>query len=424
MMSKKKATAVGAAAAVVLGLAACGSDDGNTDEGAQSQELTVWQLTLDGQQGEAWSALVTAFEDANPGVTVTTEQRAVDPHKDALRQVAGTDALPDIYRYWGGPGLGGELIDVGMSADITNYYEEYGWAEFLSPVALARAQLYGGHHGVPFQESSEAMFYNTELFAQAGITEFPETYDELVAAADALVEAGITPMTKGGSANWHVMRLLDMFIETFCGVETADALTQGDGNWGEEACVTEAFTELKVWGDNYLNTGFMAISQEDARQLFFTGQAAMTLEGDWYGAQAIDGGMEAGDFGIFPLPTETGRVYGFGELLYISSGAKNPDLAAKFLDFMISEEGQAHLGTAFSVISPNVNVEPPADTPLAEDWASLVANGTGAFLNNDQNFGTAETGEYWRVQNSVLTGDIAPEDAGAVFQQWRDANNG
>ncbi|MFT4156854.1 MAG: extracellular solute-binding protein [Microbacterium sp.] len=417
---KQRVLAVGSAAALALTLAAC-SGGGGGGEG-ESQTLTVWQLTLDGAQGEAWDALVAGFEEANPGVKITTEQRAVDPHKDALRQVAGTDAVPDIYRYWGGPGLGGELIDVGMSMDISKYYDEYGWADELTSVALARAELYGGHHGVAFQESSEAIYYNKALFEQAGITALPTTYDELVAAADKLKAAGITPMEMGGTVNWHVMRLLDSIIETLCGADKADELTQGDGDWGAEPCVSESFVELKKWGDNYFNEGYMAISQDDSSQIFFTGKAAMALEGDWFGPQAVDAGMTEDQFGIFTFPTGTGRLYGFGELLYVTQNAKNPDLAAKFLDYMISEEGQEKLGTAFSVISANKNVEPPADAVLASEWSEIVGSATGSYLNNDQNFGTAETGEYWRVQNSVLTGAIAPEDAGATFQQWRDSN--
>lgn len=418
-MFRKTLLAAGTAVALAVGLTACGGSDQATD----GQNLTIWQLTLDGAQAEAWNSLVSGFEAANPGVKVTTENRAVDPHKDALRQAAGTKAVPDLYRYWGGPGLGGELIRAGMSMDITKYYDQYGWANELTDVAVGRSTLYGGHHGVAFQESSEAVYYNKALFEQAGITQLPTTYDELVKVAEQLKAAGITPIEMGGTVNWHVMRLLDALVETKCGADTADKLTHGDGNWGTEPCVTEAFTELKHWGDNFFNDGYMAISQDDSSQVFFTRKAAMAFEGDWFGPQAINGGMTADEFSIFTFPTGTGRLYGFGELLYVSQEAKNPDLAAKFLDYMVSTEGQSKLGSAFSVISANRNVAPPADAVLGEEWGAIVAAATGSFLNNDQNFGTAETTEYWRVQNSVLTGDIAPKDAGSVFQQWRDAHN-
>lgn len=422
MLTKKTMSIVASLSTVALALTACGGAPGTGSSAEAPKEVTIWTLTQQGSQKEAWTALVAAFNEKYPDITINTEERAVDAHKDALRQAAGTEAGPDVYRYWGGAGLGGELVRVGMSEDISSYYEEYGWADVLTPSSLAYATQYEGHHGVPMIQATEAVFYNKKLFTQAGITEVPGTYQELVAAADTLKAAGITPMEFGGTVNWHVMRLLDSLIETTCGAEKADELTQGDGDWGAEACVTEAFTELKTWGDQYLNEGFMAISNDDSSQLFFSGRAAMTIEGDWFGPMAIDGGLPVEEIGIFPFPTGTGRTYGFGELLYITPNAKNPDAAAQFLDFMVSEEGQQHLAGAFSSLSVNKDVAPGADTPLAAEWMELIAASEGSYINNDQNFATAETGEFWRVQNSVLTGDLDPAKAGAEFQAWRNAN--
>lgn len=420
MLKKKLMMSIAAATAIGMALSGCsGNDEGG---GEASTELTIWTLTHEPSQKAAWESLVAAFEDANPGVKVTSEERSTDAHKDALRQAAGTDSGPDLYRYWGGAGLGGELVRVGLSADMTEYYEEYGWADELTSTAVANATQYGGYHGVPFIQATEAVYYNKSLFEQAGITDLPATYDELVKVAETLKAADIIPMEFGGTVNWHVMRLLDSLIETTCGAEVADSLNREDGDWGAEACVTEAFTELQTWGDQYLNTGFMAISNDDSSQLFYSGQAAMTIEGDWFGPMAVDGGFPADDLGIFAFPTGTDRAYGFGELLYLTPNAKNPDLAAQFLDFMVSTEGQELLGTAFSALSVNADVPPSSDAPLAQDWVNLIGAAQGSYVNNDQNFATAETSEYWRVQNSVLTGDIDPADAGAVFQTWRDAN--
>ncbi|TKR24042.1 extracellular solute-binding protein [Cellulomonas hominis] len=419
----RKTTRFAATAGVLaLGLTACSSGGDDAAEGGD-QTVTVWTLTQEEAQKTAWDALVAGFEEANPGITIKTEERATDAHKDALRQAAGTDSLPDLYRYWGGPGLGGELVTAGVSADLTSFYDEYGWADELTPAALANATQYDGYHGVPFIQATEAVFYNKALFEQAGITELPTSYDDLVAAAQQLKDAGITPMTFGGTVNWHVMRLLDSLIETECGADTADELTTGDGDWGAEACVTDAFTELESWGADYLNPGFMGISNDDAAQLFYSGQAAMTIEGDWYGPMAVDGGLPQEDLGIFTFPTGTGRTYGFGELLYLTPAAKSPDAAATFLDYMVSPEGQEKLGTAFASISVNSSVEPAADAPLGADWQAIIGAGEGLYVNNDQNFSTAETTEYWRIQNSVLTGELDPADAGAEFQKWRDANN-
>lgn len=417
MRFKKTLTAAALGAVSVGALTGCsgGADADNT--------LVLWSVTQETTQRSAMDAIIADFEEANPGTKIELEERSVDEMKTAMRQTAGTDAGPDVYRYWQGAGLGGELVAADVSLDLTEYYEEYGWEDRFTPTAMASITQYGGYHGVPFIQATEALYYNKTLFEEAGITELPSPYDELVAAADKLVAAGITPIEFGGTVNWHVMRLLDSIIETKCGAETADALNTGDGDWSAEPCVTEAFTELKKWGDNYINEGFMGISNDDSSQLFFSGQAAMALEGTWLNSQVVDNGMDPAEVGIFPFPTGTGRLYGFGEGLYVSASTDKADLAAKFLDFFTSDESQTGAQGAWSPISANKNVTPSDTDTLAHYWVDMLADSTGLYVNNDQNFSTATTGEYWRIQNLVLTGDLDPADAGAEFQKFRDANN-
>lgn len=419
-MRFKKILSTAAIGAVSVGvLAGCSGGGGGADD---ENTLVLWSVTQETTQRAAMDAIIADFEEANPGTKIELEERSVDEMKTAMRQTAGTDAGPDVYRYWQGAGLGGELVAADVSLDLTEYYDEYGWEDRFTPTAMASITQYGGYHGVPFIQATEALYYNKTLFEEAGITDLPTTYDELVAAADKLVAAGITPIEFGGTVNWHVMRLLDSIIETKCGAETADALNTGDGDWSAEPCVTEAFTELKKWGDDYINEGFMGISNDDSSQLFFSGQAAMALEGTWLNSQVVDNGMDPAEVGIFPFPTGTGRLYGFGEGLYVSKSTDKADLAAKFLDFFTSDESQTGAQGAWSPISANKNVTPSDTDTLAHYWVDMLADSTGLYVNNDQNFSTATTGEYWRIQNLVLTGDLDPADAGAEFQKFRDAN--
>lgn len=408
---------VALSAAAITVLAGCSGGGGGSDE----NELVIWMPTQEDSQGEAINALIDEFEAQNPEVVVTLEERSVDEHKNAMRQAAGTDAGPDIYWYWEGSGLGGELIDVGVSKDLSDYYAEYGWEDRFTPASLSGITQYGGFHGVPWSQQGEGVYYNKALFAQAGIEAAPTTYDELVDAAQKLKDAGITPIEFGGTVNWDVMRLLDSLIETECGSDVADELNTGDGDWSSEQCVTEAFTELKTWGDEYFNDGYLGINNDDAAQLFFSGQAAMSLEGTWYNSQVVDNGMNVDEIGIFPFPTGTGRLYGFGEAFYISESSDKADLAAEFLDFGTSVEGQEIVGDAWAALSVNGDVAVDDSNPLNAVWADIFANVDGGYTNNDQNFSTAETTEFWRIQNSVLTGDIDPADAGPQFQKFRDS---
>ncbi|WP_108249427.1 ABC transporter substrate-binding protein [Planctomonas deserti] len=406
-----------AGAVMIAGLTGCsggGSDSGKT-------EVTWFKLTETASTAnDTINGVIENFEEANPDIDIVVEERSTDAHKDALRTTLGTNGAPDIFFSWAGPGLGGEFIEAGASLNLEEYYDEYGWAERFSETTMATVTQYGGYDGVPYTQRGEALFYNKDLFAQAGVDAVPTTYDELVAAAEKLKAAGITPIQFGGTVNWHVMRLLDSILEAKCGADGYQALVTKEASWAEEPCVTETFTEFGKWTSDYLNPGFISINNDESSALFFSGEAAMALEGDWFNQSVRDNGMDESTVGIFPFPTGTNRLYGFNENNYITSNSDHADEAAKFLDYLTSEEAQQELIAAFGSQSVNINVKPEGGSELDAAWGPIFENAEGVYMNNDQNLSLAETTEYWRVQNLVATGELDPANAGAEFQKFID----
>jgi raffinose/stachyose/melibiose transport system substrate-binding protein len=363
-----KRTIIALAASSGLLLAGCGGSAGQGD----TVELKWWLLTQQDTAQAAVEDLIDTFEAANPDITISLETRSTDAHKDALRTSAGTDAGPDVFFMWAGPGLGGEFVQAGVSRDVTDFYEQYHWADRFSPTTLEPYTQYGGHHGVPWTQRVQVVYYNKRLFQQAGIPAEPKTYEELVDAADRLKAAGITPIEFGGSVNWHVMRLLDNLVETECGQEKADQLTALEASWAGEPCVDTAFTELKRWSDNYLNQGFIGIDNDESSVLFHTGKAAMALEGDWFTTQITDGGGNLDEVGIFPFPSGTNRLYGFSEGMYIGAKSAHPAEAARFIDFLTSADVQREIDGIFSSTSVNkdTRTSPRRPTPVRSASAS------------------------------------------------------
>lgn len=417
------AKAAAAVAAVAL-LAGC-SGGGSSASGGGTTTLEWWTINLTAPAAnEAVNKIIADFEKENPDIKIKLTPRAVDAHKDALRTAIGTSAAPDIYDYWAGPGLGGELVKANASADLTEYYKQYKWDERFSEAALAPVTQYGGYHGVPWKLNGEAIYYNKKLFAQAGITETPKTLDELDAAAKKLKDAGITPIQFGGTVNWHVMRLLDTFLEGKCGSEKFDKLVTKQANWGQEQCVTDSFTELQKWSKDYFNSGFIGINNDESSALFYGGKAAMALEGDWFNASIEGQKMNLDDVGVFSLPTGTNRLYGFEQAQYITKDSKNKDAAAKFLDYFTSKTVQQATQGLFAVQSVNKEVTPDAAkaTPLTTAWDGIFKDAKGLYMNNDQNLNQSQTREYWRIQNLVATGGLDPKQAGADMQKFLDSS--
>lgn len=424
MSSRRLVAATAAAAMVATLMAACGggSESGASGDSSSGKvDLKFWMTTQEAAQKDGIDAIVDGFEKENPDITVTVEERSIDQHKDSLRQVAGTDSAPDMFWYWMGPGLAGELINAGVSKDLTDYYKQYGWEDRFTSSTMSAITQYGGYQGIPWAIQAQAIFYSKPLFEKAGITAPPTTYDELVADADKLKASGVTPIEFGGTVNWHVMRLLDNLLEMTCGADLHDQLNRTEASWANQPCVNEAFTDLQKWGADYFNDGYMGISNDDSGQLFYTGTAAMALEGTWFDAQVVsNGGMDPSQIGIFTFPTGTGRLYGFTEGVYMSSTTKHPDEVAKFFDYATDVEAQTASQGAWGAISVNQNVQPSDANPLDAVWAGIFKEGTGQFMNNDQNLTLEQTTEFWRIQNGVLTGDIPPDDAGNQFQTFID----
>ncbi|MGN9810197.1 ABC transporter substrate-binding protein [Micromonospora sp. BQ11] len=420
-------TLAAVALTALLALTGCtGKAIGGDDDAAAGGDVTLdwWIVTQTSDTGTATlKSIIADFQRANPTIKINVQFRGVDAHKDALRTTAGSSSGPDIYYNWAGPGLGGEMVDAGVSLDLTKYYEQYKWTERFNESTLKAYKQYGGYHGVPWTQRTEVVYYHKDQFAKAGVTAPPTTYGEWTAAAQKLKSAGLTPIAMGGKDNWHVMRLLDTFIETNCGAEKGDQLNTRKASWAGEPCVDESFAQLKTWSDNYFNKGFAGLAQTQAAALFTSGKAAMALEGDWFTPQAIEAGADPENIGVFPLPTGTGRLYGFSEGQYLAKAGQHPDQAAKFLDYLSSAEVESKNLGVFAAIPVNKDTKPAtAQQPLNIQIAELTKSAKGFFLNNDQNFPTDVTTEYWRIQNAVTAGSIKPDDAGEQLQKFIDSH--
>jgi raffinose/stachyose/melibiose transport system substrate-binding protein len=386
---------------------------------AHAQEIKFWTLSFDNPDiAKTFQSIIKDFEAANPGVTVKLENRGTDEHKSALRVAGGSDQAPDIYFMWGGLGLGGEFVKSGLALPMDKYYAQYKWDDaFIDPALAFSKQYPGGRYGLPFTFRGEAIYYNKALFEKAGITSLPTTYDELLADADKLAKAGIPAFTFGGTVNWHVMRLMDEILEVECGPEKHDALMAMKLNWADEPCATKSFEELHKWTSKYVLKPFMGIDQQQSFNLFLAGRAAMMLEGNWLVGQLRNANKLA-DYGLFSFPGAS-RLYGFAEYDYISTKSKNPDIAAKFLDYLESTPvQQANVELFGGPANVNKNVKSSSTDPLDLAWGKIFGQFHDVFVNSDQAFPLDVTTEYFRVINEVASDHLDPKAAAGELQKF------
>ena len=338
---------------------------------AEAQEIKFWTLSFDNPNvGKAFETIIKDFEAANPGVTVKLEPRATDEHKSALRVASGSDQAPDIYFMWAGLGLGGEFIKSGLALPMDKYYTQYKWDdEFIGPALVVlkaiswravRRPLHLPGRGALLQQGAVRKGRHNQLARKP-----TRSWSQTLTSSPQLA---FRRSLSAGTVNWHLMRLMDEILEVQCGPEKHDALMAMKVSWADEPCATKSFEELHKWTSKYMLKPFMGIDNNQAFNLFLAGRAAMMLEGNWLVGQLRNANKLA-DYGVFTFPGDD-RLYGFGEYNYISTKSKNPDVAAKFLDYLESTPVQQANLAVFGG-SVNKNVKSDSKEPLDLAWAKI-----------------------------------------------------
>jgi multiple sugar transport system substrate-binding protein len=192
-----------AALAVVLGLVACGGSSGGgggqqtaAQLPALNHHVTVnfWHAMAGGTQKPTLEAITKAFNDSQPNVTVNLQvypDYATLLQKSLAALAAGTPPdMAQCYENWAAKyNQSKALADLspyvnakdGMTAeDLKDYW----------PTMLNDGKLGGTYYMWPFNKSDSVLFYNDEMFKQAGIDHPPATWDEFAADAKKLTVPG------------------------------------------------------------------------------------------------------------------------------------------------------------------------------------------------------------------------------------------
>lgn len=119
-----------------------------------------------------------------------------------------------------------------------------------------------------------------------------------------LKEKNVTPISVGGKYGWHTMRFTEVVLEHFAGPELQDKLMNLEEPW-DNLAVVNTYTKLKEWeGKGYFLKGFITLDPTEAKMPFYSGDAAMILEGAWFDTTMIEDSFDLKQVGVFPFPTD------------------------------------------------------------------------------------------------------------------------
>lgn len=301
---------------------------------AETVTLTLGSWRVD--DVEQVNKLLDAFHQTHPDIRIKFNPTNPPDYNAVLRTQLTGGTGPDLM-YVRSFKVGQDLFAEGYLEALTGMQE---LEDNFSVGSRAAWGLDGVSFAIPFMAVSHGIYYNADLFAKHKI-QIPQTWEELLAAAENLKAAGIIPFSNGSKDEWDMneivfMNLLPDFIG---GREARLAYENGEVPFNDEKMVA-AFQALKDIAP-YLPQGQEGVSYYDAQQLFLLGRAAMFFGGSWDVAFFV--GSEPGfAWGVFPTPAPAGRATvvtfhpdaGVG----LNKASKNKEAGYTFLKWLTTVE--------------------------------------------------------------------------------------
>jgi raffinose/stachyose/melibiose transport system substrate-binding protein len=356
-------------------LVACGDD-----AGGNANELRLWHYEgPDSAMGKAWDAAIKEFEDTHPGVTVKFEAKGFEQIQKSAQMVLNSDEAPDLMEYNKGNATAGLLSKQGLLTDMSAEVTERGWDKLLSPSLQTTCKydergVMGGDKwfGVPNYAEYTMAYYNKDLFAQHGV-EIPETFDDLVAAMDKFVAAGVTPLSVGGK-EYPAQQLLYQLALSKADTEWVDNLQQykGDVDFHDEAWTYGAETFADWVRKGYLGKDSAGIDAESMGVAFMSGKFPIMMSGSWWYGRVQSTVKFDWDTALFPGSDLA--LGSSGNIWVVPEGSENKELAYDFIDITMKKANQELLGNSGGI---PVAADPAAITDekskhLIEDYQTLV----------------------------------------------------
>ena len=399
-------------------------------------EISMWLDTTGGAEGAECieTAAVTPFNESGAGVSVKTTMQA--NNWDATRTALAGGAGPDIVGT-PGPSFAIQLALAGNLAELDAFAGEYGWADRFAANSLNLGKANGKLYSIPSEIETLVLYYNKNVFEANGWTP-PKTMDELMAVAQQASDAGLIPFAHV-NAEWRPANewFVGEFLNHGAGPDKVYQALTGEIPWTDPAFVAplEMLATMQKNGwfmgglDRYYTTTFA-----EAGAAFGEGEAAMKIEGSWFIEDvATYFGEEAGnenDWGWVPMPSTDGSAIfdlGIGQTYSVNANSKNPEAAAKFLDYYFSPETQARLLSDCGVAAAPVDLSGQDLSTVDSRLTDMLAALQEAYAANNYGYTTwtfwpSETETYLIEEvEKVWSGDITVEDYLKGHQEKFDA---
>ena len=409
---------------VILALGGCLAIPNRAEAGVT--KITLWHGINPPPNRDVFQVLVDCFNREHPDIQVESLYvgQAEQQLPKILAAVVG-NAPPDLL--WFNATITGQLVELDAIRPLDDWLAASPVKDEIDP-ALFESMEYQGHTwSVPFGTNNVGVFYRPSLFKAAGITQLPQTWDELRSLARKLTidkngdkridqHGMFLPLGKGEFA---VFLWLPFMWSGGGEMVSADkqrpAAMENSG----------AIASLQFW-QNLIADGSVILSlPERGFELdnFLAGKVAMQLTGPWAIGQLKATGV---DFDVFPIPEDVRRATAIGgENLFVMKTTPEREKAAlKFAEYVASQQFQTEwaIGTGYLPVNMKARQSEKyqafvAQQPAVKVFLSQAQYGRSRPIFPGYNRLSESLG---RALEAVLLGKSSPDEALKTAQKRLD----
>jgi len=314
-------------------LGACASQTGKTNQDTSAKtKIVFWTMQLKPTFDEYMTQLIADFSQENPNAQVEwVDVPWADMEQKILSAIASNTA-PDVANL--NPQFATKLAEKNALVDMQTAISSQDQALYFPNIWKAN-QLAGTTFGLPWYVSTDVTIYNRNLFAQAGITQPPKTYEELAIAAQQL---------KSKTGKYAFMLTMDgsQVLESM--VQMGMELLQPDGKAGfnTDAGKTAFNYWVELFERQLIPREILTEGHRKAIELYQAGELAILITGPQFlklVAQNAPDIAKVSDVSV-QISGSTGKKSAAVMNVVVPKASRSPELALKFATYLTNDINQ------------------------------------------------------------------------------------
>lgn len=348
---------------------------------------------------------------------------------EKLRSDAGSGTMPDVFML----GTGDPFMYM-SSADMLQPLDGFMEGEtrvnkdlFDSTSLAAYQDEEGRQLEIPYAKAAVGIYYNKELFDEAGIEQFPETWDEFFEVCDTLKAQGITPLSlMTGENAWTTMLLMASYIGTHPGGVEWMTTPAEEQTYDTREFIEGARFVQRILRD-YTTPDAIGAGYGIAANHFLQGETAMIANGPWMVGSFSDPdsapeGFEAKvGYAVYP-----GDGIISIENVGFAMGATDPvkqEAAWEVLKFLTRQDVYArYLSVGGAGPTMEVDLSEVTYPRLVKEFTPDAVAAEHKYPIIQQAMKPANSDAMAQYLPDLAAGRISPEEFAEIFQQIHESN--